>query len=183
MEGVLERIQGKGTFVAEPKLEPIRPELTGFTQDMSAKGHKVHSIVLEDGYVECNDKLQRIFNLPPHSLIFKLVRLRLVDNVVIGYHEAFLNYHLTPNISLGSYDFAKESLYLSLAKEGVIWGESDETLEAGLAGDINSKHLSIPATSPVLRLSRITRLKDEKPYEFTNMVYRADRYKYSIKLR
>ncbi|WP_408011230.1 GntR family transcriptional regulator [Pseudalkalibacillus sp. A8] len=182
-EGVLERIQGKGTYVAEPKLQPIRPELTGFTQDMSAKGHEVHSIVLEAENVECSEKLQRIFNLAPMSKVFKLVRLRLVDNTVIGYHEAFINYHLTPHIDFKDYDFAKESLYLTLAKEGITWGESDETVEASLAGDAQSKYLKIPSTAPVLKLSRVTRLQDGRPYEYTNMTYRADRYKYSIKLR
>ena len=182
-EGTLERIQGKGTYVAEPKLEPIRPDLTGFTQDMTAKGHKVHSIVIDEGFIPCNEKLQRIFKLKPNDNFYKLTRLRLVDNVIIGYHEAFLNHHLKPDIDLERYDFAQESLYLTLAKEGVEWGESDETVEASHAGDAYAKLLKVEPSLPILKLSRTTRLVDGQPFEYTTMVYRADKYKYSIKLR
>jgi GntR family transcriptional regulator len=107
----------------------------------------------------------------------------LVDHVVIGFHETYLNYSITPYINLDLYDFSKESLYVSLAKEGIVWGEADENLEAVLAGDVYSKHLKVNPSSPVLKLSRVTRLIDGRPYEYSNMIYRSDKYKYSIKLK
>ncbi|MCT2534740.1 GntR family transcriptional regulator [Aquibacillus koreensis] len=182
-EGVLERIQGKGTYVSYPKLEPIRPDVTGFTQDMVDKGHIVSSIVHAQEFVKADEKLRRILNLQPNSEVYKLKRLRLVDGTVIGYHEAYLNHQIAPFVDFSKYDFSKDSLYQSLMKEGITWGESDETVEAGLASETYGDLLNIKSESPILKLSRTTRLEDGQPYEYATMVYRADKYRYSIKLR
>lgn len=182
-EGALEKLQGKGTFVSEPKLEPLRPDITGFTQDMEAKGHKVTSIVLEQGFVEPNEQLQRILKLELTDPLFKLIRLRLVDDTVIGYHEAYLNHKLLPHVNYENYDFAKDSLYLTLQEEGIAWGGAEEKVEAKPAGSAYGDLLKIDQNAPILKLSRVTELQDGSPYEYTIMAYRADKYKYSIKLR
>ncbi|WP_161493821.1 GntR family transcriptional regulator [Virgibacillus necropolis] len=182
-EGKLERIQGKGTFVAEKKLEPIRPELTGFTQDMEEKGHKVQSIILFKDIVVPNKKVQRILKLGTQDKVWKLDRIRLVDGLPIGYHETFINISLTPNAELDKYNFASESLYQALVKEEILLGDSEETVEANFPNEVHSKMLGIETPTPVLEIMRTSNLKDGRPYEFSNMVYRADKYKYSIKLK
>ena len=40
MEGRLIRTQGRGTFVASPRIEQQLTQLTGFTQDMQARGKR-----------------------------------------------------------------------------------------------------------------------------------------------
>ncbi|MGM0877151.1 MAG: GntR family transcriptional regulator [Bacillota bacterium] len=182
-EGVLERIQGKGTYVSAPKLEPVRPGVTSFTQDMNSQGKQVQSIILEEGYVESSTKVKRAFGLAEDEMVYKLVRLRLVDHVIIGYHEVYLHPAFTKNINFSIYDFTKDSLYEVLEREGVVWGESDETVEASLAGDVYGPLLKIDSASPILKLSRLTRLNNNRPLEYTTHVYRADKYKYSVKLR
>jgi len=45
-KGLIYRSKGKGTFVSEPKIrESLFQELTGFYQDMEAKGHRPRSTV------------------------------------------------------------------------------------------------------------------------------------------
>ena len=47
-KGLIYRTKGRGTFVAEPKIhESLFAELTGFFQDMEAKGHQPKSNVLK----------------------------------------------------------------------------------------------------------------------------------------
>jgi GntR family transcriptional regulator len=181
--GYLDRIQGKGTYVAEPKLQPIRPDLTGFTQDMSEKGHLVTSIVLNLELVVPNEKIRRLFNLNKEEEVLELERIRLVDGLAIGYHKVYLNVSIIPGIDLSSYDFSKKSLYISLIEQGVEFGESDEDVEASLADDYYAKTLNIHPGAPILKLNRFTRLEDGRPLEFSYMVYRGDKYKYSIKLK
>lgn len=182
-DGVLERFQGKGTYVSTPKLEPIRPDLTGFTQDMKGKGKEVRSIVLNQEMVPVNGKIQRVFNRPSDSEVLHLERIRLVDGTPIGHHNAYLNLAVTPGINLEKYDLANESLYQSLAKENVLLGESEETVEACNANEYESDLLNIPIDSLLLKLTRLTRLSDGNPFEYVTMFYRADKYRYSVKLR
>ena len=40
MEGRLTRTQGRGTFVAHPRIQQQLTNLTGFTQDMQARGKR-----------------------------------------------------------------------------------------------------------------------------------------------
>lgn len=179
--GVLERIQGKGTFVAKPKLEPKRPDLTGFTHDMKDKGHQITSEVLKQSVVRSNDKLIKLFR--NNNDVFNLERIRYVDGLPVGYHKAFINISVTPFVNLDKYDFSADSLYEALVQEGVVFGEAEETVEADVADDYYAELLNIPTGSPVLILTRTVYLEDGIPYEYTKMVYRSDRYKYSIKLK
>ncbi|GAB2571257.1 GntR family transcriptional regulator [Gracilibacillus alcaliphilus] len=182
-EGVLERVQGKGTFVADKKLEPIRPGLTGFTQDMEAQGHEVSSIIVDKKMIQPEMDIQRSLGLKDGEQVWKLERIRLVNDVPIGYHETYLNTMATPNVNLDKYDFVSDSLYVSLEREGLILGDSDETVEAMLPNKSYAEIFEIDPNVPVLNLKRIVRLSDGTPYEFSNMHYRADKYKYTIKLR
>jgi GntR family transcriptional regulator len=47
-KGLIYRKKGRGIFIAEPKIhESLVQDLTGFYQDMEAKGHRPHSDVLK----------------------------------------------------------------------------------------------------------------------------------------
>ena len=45
VDGRLERTQGRGTFVAQPKLMQVR-QLTSFSQDLQAQGRRPGSVML-----------------------------------------------------------------------------------------------------------------------------------------
>jgi GntR family transcriptional regulator len=181
--GILTRIQGKGTYVSEPKLEPTRPDLTGFTQDMSEKGYYVNSKVLEISQKRANERLQRKFHIGANADVLQIDRIRLVDNLPIGIHNVYLNISVVPHINLDRYDLSTHSLYEALRAEGVKLGEAEETVEASLADERHAELLDIPKGSPVLMLTRVLNMEDGRPLEYSKMVYRADKYKYSIKLR
>jgi GntR family transcriptional regulator len=181
--GTLTRMQGKGTFVAEPKLEAIRPAITSFTHDMSEKGYMVSSIVLECGDSVANSKIQRLFQLGNDTHIFQLNRIRLVQGVPIAIQHVSLNIALTPAIHLEHYDFSQASLYRALAHEGVHLWEAEETVEPELADPMQAELLQIPLGALLLSLTRVTNIRDGRPFEYAQTTYRADKYKYSIKLR
>ena len=180
--GTLALIQGKGTFVAEPKLEPIRPALTSFTKDMAEQGNRTSSRVLNFDEVKATDRLKRIFKNPNLDMLQVLERVRLVDGVPVGIHKSYLNLGVLPGINLEKYDLVKGSLYEALRLEGAVMGPAEETIEAGQANAVEADLLDIPAGSPVLLISRTTYLKSGDVFEYVKMVYRGDKYKYSVKL-
>ncbi|WP_274650843.1 GntR family transcriptional regulator [Paenibacillus humicola] len=181
VSGLLTRIQGKGTFVAEPKLANIRPELTGFTYEMGGH-HAVESLVLDCSKMIASERIRRKFDLSPNVEVMKLERIRLVDGQPVGLQKAFLNISITPGIDLNKYDFSRQSLYASLEAEGVELLEAEETVEAKLADDLQASLLRIPAGAPVMHLTRLTKLKDGRTYEYAEMIFRGDKYKYTAKL-
>ena len=58
VEGRLERIQGKGTFVAKPKVSQAL-QLTSYTEDMRAQGLEPTSQLLDIGYITADDTPRR----------------------------------------------------------------------------------------------------------------------------
>ncbi|GMX66764.1 GntR family transcriptional regulator [Paenibacillus elgii] len=182
-DGVLTRIQGKGTFVSETKLEPIRPGLSSFTKDMASKNNEIRAKVLWFGEEAASDRLKRVFGETGRELMLTVLeRVRYVNGVPIGMHKAYLNTKLMPGAKLSGYDFTKDSLYEALLVEGIRLGEADETIEAGLADEQQASLLQIEPGAPVLLITRVTKLEDGRLFECTDMVYRGDKYKYAVKL-
>src|SRR5437588_7602961 len=78
VEGRLERIQGRGTFVAEPKVAQSL-DLTSYTQDMRAQGLEPTSRVIRLDYVRADDVTTRRLGVKATERVLYLERLRLAD--------------------------------------------------------------------------------------------------------
>ncbi|WP_158736759.1 GntR family transcriptional regulator [Alteribacillus sp. YIM 98480] len=177
-EGILYKIQGRGTFVAEPKLEPIRPKLTGFKEDMEDEGHVVDSLILNEGWETVKGKEWNPFSLNEGNKVYRLNRLRRVNGVVIGIHRTILNMNLYPEVNLEKHNFESESLYETLRKYNIPLGEAHESVEASTASFEHANHLNVEPDTLVLKLQRFTKLQDGRLFEAADMIYRADKYKY-----
>lgn len=183
MEGALYKMQGRGTFVAEPKLEAVRPKLTGFMEDMQDEGHTVDSIILREGWESVKGEEWNVFGLKEGGMLYKLDRLRRVNEKVIGIQETTLNMELYPELDLSTHDFSRESLYEVLKKYSIPLGEAKETVEASYAGDVYGDIMNVPSETLILKLYRRTTLQSGELFEIGNMIFLADKYKYKTTLR
>ena len=75
VNGRLERTQGRGTFVAQPKLMQVRP-LTSFSQDLAAEGWRPGSKVLDVDVVEADEDLAHHLHLTAGAPVHRVARLR-----------------------------------------------------------------------------------------------------------
>lgn len=183
-EGVLRREQGRGTFVADPKLEQPLSELTSFTDDIRAKGHHPGSITLHVEEVIPPDRIAAQLQMRPQAIAVRLERLRTVDGEAVGLHTAYLPRTLLGDITLEELRGEDFSLYALLQRRlNVRFGEAIETLEAAAADAYQSRLLEVGKGSPVLQLERLTLTAEGAPLEYVDIVYRADRYKYVTRLR
>lgn len=78
VEGLLERIQGKGTFVAKPKVSQAL-QLTSYTEDMRAQGLEPTSQLLDIGYVTADDTLAGLLDITAGGRVLRIERLRLAS--------------------------------------------------------------------------------------------------------
>lgn len=78
VEGRLERIQGKGTFVAKPKVSQAL-QLTSYTEDMRAQGLEPTSQLLDIGYVTADDTLAGLLDIAAGGRVLRIERLRLAS--------------------------------------------------------------------------------------------------------
>ena len=165
-EGLLLREQGKGTFVAEPKITQGLLRLTSFSEDMQSRGLKPDSHVRAVYVQDAPPVVAAALGLSEKAQAFEVthVPVMLFPGLV---HE----------------DLHTSSLYTILEeKYGVKIKSARQSIEVGLSNRVESDCLGISLGSPVLQMERVTYDADEHSFEFVKSVYRGDRYKLHVEL-
>lgn len=181
-EGILYTQVGKGTYVSESKIKQELQTLTGFSQDMAARGTVASGQMLEARVIPATLMLAAIFAVPMNTEIVLLSRLRLSDGIPLAIEEAHILHRVCPGIL--DYDFSKESLYNVLAtRYNTILVRAEQTMEAGLATPEESELLKITSPSPVLRIERLSYNAQNTLVEYVKSAYRGDRYKFHTTLQ
>ncbi|GAA5171655.1 MULTISPECIES: GntR family transcriptional regulator [Amycolatopsis] len=175
-EGRLHRVQGKGTFAAEPKLAQ-RLQLSSYTEDMRAQGREPSSKLLEIEELPSEPEMSKLLGIRSGAKILRMRRLRLADGEPMALETTHLPLSrfrgLRKHISGGG------SLYAVLREQfGVQMERAEETIETSLAGPVEAELLGADVGMPVLLLSRHSFGSDGKPVEFVRSIYRGDRYKF-----
>ena len=181
-EGILYTQVGKGTYVGESKIKQELQSLTGFTQDMAARGTVASGQVLEARIISSTLTLAAIFSVPMNTDLVLLSRLRLSDGTPLAIEEAYILHKVCPGIL--EYDFSKESLYNVLASHyNTILVRAEQTMEAGLASPKEAQLLQITSPCPVLRIERLSYNEQNMLIEYVKSTYRGDRYKFHTTLQ
>ena len=112
-EGVIERIKGRGTFVAHPKTpEHLVQSLTGLFEDVAARGSHLHSQVRRREVVPADLPIATQLELAPGSPVIVIERLRFVDDEPWVLATTYLPFDLAPGLLED--DLADQSLYALL---------------------------------------------------------------------
>ncbi|HEX3787692.1 MAG TPA: GntR family transcriptional regulator [Pseudonocardiaceae bacterium] len=176
VEGRLLRVQGKGTFAAEPKVAQ-RLQLSSYTEDMRAQGRQPSSKLLEIAEDPADPELSQLLGVRVGAKVLRLHRLRLAD----GEPMALETTHLPTSRFRGlrRYVTAGGSLYQVLRERyGVEMGHAEETIETALASPDEAEQLGADVGLPMLLLSRHSFDTEGTPVEWVRSVYRGDRYKF-----
>src|SRR6201996_4530849 len=83
VEGRLLRVQGKGTFAAEPKVAQ-RLQLSSYTEDMRAQGRQPGSRLLEMSEEPADADLSRLLGIRASAKVLRLKRLRRAAGGPLG---------------------------------------------------------------------------------------------------
>lgn len=174
-EGLLYRVQGLGTFVAEKKLRQGTGRLTSFTQDMRERGMEVSSVVLGVEADSAGPVVARMLGVDAGAGIVRVSRVRNAD----GKPMALETSHLLHGVGKGvlDVDLSGRSLYEELGKAGVRISRAEQSYEAVLINESESEHLGVPVGSPAMLIERVTFDAGERPFEYVKSVYRGDRYR------
>ena len=169
-EGLLERIPGRGTFVANNRHEQS-PRLTGFTEEMTHRGMKPGSRTLLARMESAGPGVARALEIGVGERVLHWQRLRLADQVPMCVEDAYLAATMVPGLM--------ESLPLSLYDElerrhlAPTWGE--DSIDAGVAAEPEAQLLGINPGTAVLRVARRA-FADRVAVEVSRSTYRADRF-------
>jgi GntR family transcriptional regulator len=175
VEGRLERTQGRGTFVAKPKLMQVR-QLTSFSRDLQAQGARPGSVLLRLSEEPADEDVAAHLELAPGSPIHLVERLRTAGNETIAHETAHLPGPL-PNLS-GELAL-RGSLYVTLDEAyGIVLASVEDIVETALADPVEAHLLGVDTGLPILLVHRTGRDASGRPVEWTRSVFRGDRFRF-----
>ncbi|MEJ9231611.1 phosphonate metabolism transcriptional regulator PhnF [Peribacillus butanolivorans] len=179
-DGYLYRQKGRGTFVADKKLEQQLNGLTSFTEDMKARGLNPSSKLLSFEIIPANKKIANELHISTYAPVYEIKRIRLADDVPMALETMYMSANLIKGLTEEIINLSLYQYIENYAKLKIDY--ATQTLESAIASDTEITHLAIPKHSPILFIQRNTFLQDGTPLEYVKSAYRADRYKFTINI-
>ena len=170
-KGLVYREQGRGTFVAEPKMRGLIG-FTSFSEDMRQRGYTPKSQILIQELISVDEEAQKNLKIGKDKLALRLVRVRLADDRPVALQSALIPSHLCPGLE--NKDLQDLSLYSVLREDYDIhpaWTEAE--LEALPATAEEARLLQIEKGDPVLIVRGITYSDSFEIIETVRTVYRG----------
>jgi GntR family histidine utilization transcriptional repressor len=151
--GQVRRVQGAGTFVAQPPRRSPLIEIRDIADDIAARGHRHEIRVLEHGRVRASAALAAAFQLRAGAALFHSLLLHFEDGQPLQIEER----HVTPAFAplYLEQDFARitPAYYLRSIAPAT---EVEHAVEAVLPDLLAARLLKLPRGEPCLRLTRQT---------------------------
>ncbi len=170
-EGLLERVPGRGTFVARAKID-VQVRLSSYTEEMARRSMKPSSRTLLARMESAGPGVARALEIGEGDKVVHWQRLRLADGVPMCLEDAYLADSIVPRFLDQS---LPHSLYVELQRRDLLptWGE--DSVDAALSRSEESDLLDIRPGDPVLRIARRA-FAGNIAVEVSRSTYRADRY-------
>lgn len=182
-EGLIVRQRGKGSFVADKKINRKLNSLYNFSDSMREQGIKPHSVVLQAAVVEADEMAAQKLNLPEgQRKIFLLKRVRYGDDTPLLLETTAVPYNLCQGIE--QYDFEVRSLYDVLKNQfGLNITHATERIDAIIINKSAAHHLQCPEKVMAgYQIERVSFLESGFVFEYTTSVTRADKCSFKIDL-
>lgn len=181
-EGVIERVKGRGTFVAVPKTtEGLAQHLTGLFEDMAARGDRLRSVVRRMVVEPSPVQVAAELGIPEGSPVLTIERLRFVRDEPWVLATTYLDARLEEE--LRGADLENGSLYEVLENRlAVKLVSGRRTIEAVAANRDMARALDISTGSPVLMLRSTSVGEDGQPVEHFIAYHRGDRSRFEVEL-
>ncbi|QKD80106.1 GntR family transcriptional regulator [Actinomyces marmotae] len=171
VDGALERHQGRGTFVSQPKLD-LQLRLSSFTDEMRRRGMEPGSVFLTAETTRATPQVAQALEIATGDEVHHLRRLRTADSTPMAIEENWLTASLLPGLLEGALDF---SVYQRLGEVGLepSWGE--DVIQGHVVSSEEAILLGVPEGAPALDITRRA-FHDDVAVDYSRSLYRADRY-------
>ena len=176
-EGYLDRTRGRGTFVHEDKVDEKIAILSSFTQSLRAKGHDPDIHIRFRGLVAADPAIGDALRTRERRLLL-IRRLAWVNGQPAALLDAYLSPRAFPKILQA--DLTQGSLYQTMEElYGVIPTRATSTIEV-IRCQEDAELLGLIPGTPALQVEGTTYDAADRPVEFSRVIYRADRFRFTI---
>lgn len=170
--GLIELRPYRGAQVSAPKVDQLYTSvLRSFDEEFGREGRATRTEVMEARTVRASDEVASSLELEYGSRVFKLVRLRFVDDEPNVLVETYVPLDLCPGAR--NVDFAETSLYSYLDACGTPVVRAHRKLELALADAELSVLLGVPQGDPLYLFHTCARTARGRVGEYSIARYRG----------
>ena len=170
--GIAYRMQGKGTFLARPKIREASG-LLSFSDELRQRGLLPASKVISQQVIPATEAVSAKLQLTQGADVFQLNRIRLANGQPVAVEYAYINLEILPDIHKENFDDL--SLFDVMRHHfGVypVWAEAE--IEARLVSKQEAEWLDMQLKQAVLVAHRLTFTEEFHPIEVVDSIYPGD---------
>jgi GntR family transcriptional regulator len=154
--------------------------MRSFSEEIGAMGLRAGSKLLSLRQEPALGDVASALCLSEGDWIWIVERLRLIDDEPTIVSTAHLR--LPPSVTLSPVQLhGQASLWNILRTQGITFARSESTIQAVSGNERESQLLAVEPGSPLLLVESIIYSDDNTPVEYSRMVSRGDRYKYTVR--
>ena len=173
-EGLVFRVHGKGTFVAQAKIPTRSPTYHGVREQLEQQGYSTRTEMLSSGEVPADARLARQLDVPIGTPLSMVERLRYAEDTPISLHKSFVPMPVAPGLL--ERDLTGRQLCQVLAGDyGLTMVYVHEALESTTPTQTELSALRVRRGSPLLLLEQRISDQSRRVFEYTRIKFRSDR--------
>jgi len=178
--GYIYRVQGKGTFVKQRSLEQKLSKFYSFSEEIKKRGMKEATTVIQFEATVGETRILEQLRLPPGSAVFKVKRLRTIDDVPYAVETSYLPTVMMPELTKDK--ISKNGLYNTLRESGVFPVRATETFRAVTLRRTTAAFLEAKMGDAAIYLTRKTYVSNDREVEFCESIVLGSMFSYTIEL-
>ncbi len=177
-EGLLDRLRGRGTFVQEARFEEKLSILASFSEIHAAYGDQLELLILFSGLVPAPREVAAALGVRTRRLVL-MQRLARLKAGPVALLSAYLDSSRFP--AIGKQELEGGSLYQTLkSRYSTELVRATSVIEVVKAGDEEAAPLDVGTGAMVLRVDSVTYDADDEAVEFSRVLYRMERFRFSL---
>lgn len=172
--GLLYRLQGKGSFVAETRVVRESRQLHNYREDIRRQGYIPRAKVLTLERIAPDKKIRTLLGTPASTVSWRIVRLFFADDDPFALATSFIRTDLVPELTTSDVEI---SMYAALQRRydrRPVWAK--ETYNAVTARGDTAATLTVAMGAPLLYSERVGYLRDMTPIEYSESFVRGDKF-------
>jgi GntR family transcriptional regulator len=175
-DGLLYRVPGKGTFVAEPKIQSLPSSRLGMLDQLNQMGYHADAEVMSLSESTASRRVAEHLNIRKGGKVC-IARCRcMVEDSPISYHISYLPAELFPNFEYRGQFHHQVIDTIQIEYQHTIKRHT-EILQVKSASPEESELLQIKVNAPLLMLDTIYYSMDDIPLDYSRAVFRGDKVK------
>lgn len=177
-EGIVDRVQGKGTFVKEKKITKRITSIASFTELCNSLGAKAGAEDIEKKIIIPNKRIIESLEITDNAMVVYISRVRYADDdpVVIEKNYFNINYGYLINE-----DLVNKSLFKILKqKSGIEIVNSNKSIDIVRAEKDHSRFLKVNIGDPLLRISSVAYSVEDTVAYVGEQIIKAEKFTITI---